>query len=286
MATYDAHLHVWRQTFYDTAASLTAKYTLAKSRGLAGVGMWALGYDTGASRELAGPGEGLPAAPAEGRQGQEAHGPPREAQAKAEGHSQAQAEAQAEAEAAQAGAGQEAHRRLTRRTSAEALGADPPSPGPVTPADPARRRRLGLSQNGPSRTPASDTDSSSRPRWARIASRISDPAGRNRARVGLIAWRSAADDDGSLRRTSRAASRRCRSSRRSSIAAGRTLTRFEAVPPTAISSADLESREPTDQPGEPPRASTRSLLRWADRWLTNAAVSRAPPTARPIETGG
>ena len=49
VATYDAHLHVWRQTFYDTAASLTAKYNLAKSRGLAGVGMWALGYDAGAT---------------------------------------------------------------------------------------------------------------------------------------------------------------------------------------------------------------------------------------------
>ncbi|HEY2888783.1 MAG TPA: glycosyl hydrolase family 18 protein, partial [Candidatus Limnocylindrales bacterium] len=49
VATYDAHLHVWRQTFYDSPASLTAKYNLAKSRGLAGVGMWALGYDAGAT---------------------------------------------------------------------------------------------------------------------------------------------------------------------------------------------------------------------------------------------
>jgi len=49
VSTYDAHLHVWRQTFYDSPASLTAKYNLAKSRGLAGVGMWALGYDAGAS---------------------------------------------------------------------------------------------------------------------------------------------------------------------------------------------------------------------------------------------
>jgi hypothetical protein len=49
VATYDAHLHVWRQTFYDSPASMTAKYDLAKSRGLAGVGMWALGYDAGAT---------------------------------------------------------------------------------------------------------------------------------------------------------------------------------------------------------------------------------------------
>jgi spore germination protein YaaH len=49
VSVYDAHLHVWRQTFYDTPASLTAKYNLAKSRGLAGVGLWALSYDAGAT---------------------------------------------------------------------------------------------------------------------------------------------------------------------------------------------------------------------------------------------
>ncbi len=49
VATYDARLHVWRQTFYDTPKSLMAKYNLAKSRGLAGVGLWALGYDAGSA---------------------------------------------------------------------------------------------------------------------------------------------------------------------------------------------------------------------------------------------
>lgn len=49
VATWDAHLHVWRQTFYDTPRSLTAKYSLAKTSGLAGVGIWALGYDAGSA---------------------------------------------------------------------------------------------------------------------------------------------------------------------------------------------------------------------------------------------
>ena len=49
MATYDAHLHVWRQTWYDSPAALAAKYAFARSRGLAGVGLWALGYDAGSA---------------------------------------------------------------------------------------------------------------------------------------------------------------------------------------------------------------------------------------------
>jgi spore germination protein YaaH len=35
----------WRQCYYDDAASLAKKYELAKQKNLAGVGMWALGYD-------------------------------------------------------------------------------------------------------------------------------------------------------------------------------------------------------------------------------------------------
>ena len=42
----------WRELFYDDAESLRLKYQLADSRGLAGVGMWALGYD-GQRPELA-----------------------------------------------------------------------------------------------------------------------------------------------------------------------------------------------------------------------------------------
>ncbi len=37
----------WRQVFYDTPASLRPKYAYAVSRQLAGVGIWALGYDRG-----------------------------------------------------------------------------------------------------------------------------------------------------------------------------------------------------------------------------------------------
>lgn len=38
---------VWSQTYYDDSQSLRAKYALAADRGLAGVGIWALGYDRG-----------------------------------------------------------------------------------------------------------------------------------------------------------------------------------------------------------------------------------------------
>ena len=37
----------WRQCYYDDAASLSKKYDFAKQKSLAGVGMWALGYDEG-----------------------------------------------------------------------------------------------------------------------------------------------------------------------------------------------------------------------------------------------
>ncbi len=37
----------WRQTFYDSPASLQPKFRLATERRLAGVGLWALGYDRG-----------------------------------------------------------------------------------------------------------------------------------------------------------------------------------------------------------------------------------------------
>lgn len=37
----------WRQCYYDDSTSLSRKYALAKQKSLAGVGMWALGYDEG-----------------------------------------------------------------------------------------------------------------------------------------------------------------------------------------------------------------------------------------------
>jgi spore germination protein YaaH len=46
-ATYDATAKTWCETYYDSPRSLSAKYGLAVSHGLAGVGMWALGYDQG-----------------------------------------------------------------------------------------------------------------------------------------------------------------------------------------------------------------------------------------------
>jgi len=41
----------WHQVWYEDAESLSAKYDLVKSRGLAGAGIWALSYD-GANPEL------------------------------------------------------------------------------------------------------------------------------------------------------------------------------------------------------------------------------------------
>ena len=46
-AWYDTAAGTWRQVFYDTPASLRPKYAYAVARGLAGVGIWALGYDRG-----------------------------------------------------------------------------------------------------------------------------------------------------------------------------------------------------------------------------------------------
>ena len=49
VAVYDAQHHVWRQTYYDSPQALATKYAFARSRGLAGVGIWALGYDAGSA---------------------------------------------------------------------------------------------------------------------------------------------------------------------------------------------------------------------------------------------
>jgi spore germination protein YaaH len=46
-AWYDKVAKTWRQVFYDTPTSLRPKYAYAISRHLAGVGIWALGYDRG-----------------------------------------------------------------------------------------------------------------------------------------------------------------------------------------------------------------------------------------------
>jgi spore germination protein YaaH len=46
-AFYDGAAATWRQVFYDTPTSLSPKYAYAIARGLAGVGIWALGYDRG-----------------------------------------------------------------------------------------------------------------------------------------------------------------------------------------------------------------------------------------------
>ncbi len=46
-AFQDALTGAWSQTYYDDPTSLRAKYAFAAGRGLAGVGLWALGYDRG-----------------------------------------------------------------------------------------------------------------------------------------------------------------------------------------------------------------------------------------------
>jgi hypothetical protein len=46
-AWYDRTARTWRQVFYDTPTSLRPKYAYAIGRRLAGVGIWALGYDRG-----------------------------------------------------------------------------------------------------------------------------------------------------------------------------------------------------------------------------------------------
>ena len=47
LAWYDAERGTWFQTYYDTPATLRAKYLLAHVAGTAGVGIWTLGYDAG-----------------------------------------------------------------------------------------------------------------------------------------------------------------------------------------------------------------------------------------------
>ncbi len=46
-ARYDTVNATWCQTYFDDARTLGAKYDMAKARGLAGAGIWALGYDRG-----------------------------------------------------------------------------------------------------------------------------------------------------------------------------------------------------------------------------------------------
>ena len=46
-AVQDPVTHAWTQTYFDDPWTLRTKYTLAASRGLAGVGIWTLGYDRG-----------------------------------------------------------------------------------------------------------------------------------------------------------------------------------------------------------------------------------------------
>jgi spore germination protein YaaH len=46
-ASQDAASGTWKQTFYDTPQSLVPKYQLAIDRQLAGIGVWALGYQRG-----------------------------------------------------------------------------------------------------------------------------------------------------------------------------------------------------------------------------------------------
>ena len=47
-AVYDPRRRIWIQTYWDTPRSLGQKYALARNRGLAGIGLWALGHETGA----------------------------------------------------------------------------------------------------------------------------------------------------------------------------------------------------------------------------------------------
>jgi putative cell wall-binding protein len=48
-AVQDPTTQAWQETYFDNERSLLAKYALVRSQGLAGAGMWALGYDRGAS---------------------------------------------------------------------------------------------------------------------------------------------------------------------------------------------------------------------------------------------
>jgi len=49
MANHEAATDTWCETYFDSPRSLRAKYDLATGQGLAGVGLWALGYDRGLS---------------------------------------------------------------------------------------------------------------------------------------------------------------------------------------------------------------------------------------------
>ena len=48
-ATQDPTTSAWSETYYDDPSTLTPNYALAIGRGLAGIGIWALGYDRGLS---------------------------------------------------------------------------------------------------------------------------------------------------------------------------------------------------------------------------------------------
>lgn len=47
LAWFDPDRDSWFQTYYDTPATIRAKYLLAHEEGLAGIGLWTLGYDAG-----------------------------------------------------------------------------------------------------------------------------------------------------------------------------------------------------------------------------------------------
>ncbi len=71
---YDSVNLTWRQGYYDDPASLRVKYDLVNNRGLAGIGIWSFGMDTGTSdlwnviaAKLLGPLYGLPGWPAYAR---------------------------------------------------------------------------------------------------------------------------------------------------------------------------------------------------------------------------
>src|SRR6185312_12745817 len=46
-AYYDSYSGIWRMVFVEDKKSLGVKYDFAKNKGLAGVGVWALGFDSG-----------------------------------------------------------------------------------------------------------------------------------------------------------------------------------------------------------------------------------------------
>ena len=211
----------------------SAKYSLAKSRHLAGIGLWALGYDTGSvddwkaiatvyrpflrstTRSFERLRRSIGPRPSE--KGAKAQGPGQVRTAHAPG-------VRRRLRLRPAGIVSPVHRRIV-----PAAGQDgqPVAPGAV-------RRAPG--QHRPSRTPDSETVRSIEPEVTqdrldddRPGRQQAGPGGVDRVAHGSLGGRLAA-------RSARAASNRSRSRTRSSVAAGRTLTRLEAVPPTAISS--------------------------------------------------